>query len=195
MRYSKEHKAETRDRIIETAAPLFRRFGFEGVSINKLMKAVNLTHGGFYAHFESKDALIEELLTRDAGLVRMLSEREGATRESLNADALRILDDYLNAENLEQIIEGCPLATMPIDASRSTPRLQSAYGNRFQTLIKQLRRGLGTSRKDNETAIAVAVLAVGGIVFARASASNQEAVDVAQACSKQIARLLGEADG
>lgn len=192
MRYSKEHKSETRARIVATAAPLFRKFGFSAVSVDKLMNAANLTRGGFYAHFESKEALIEELLSRDAGLVRMLGEREGKTRQSLNADALRILSDYLDAENLEEIVKGCPLATMPVDASRSSHRLRSAYGNRFHMLIEQLRRGLGKSKKDEEKAIAVAVLAVGGVLFARASASNKEAVSIEKACYKQISRLLDD---
>ena len=194
MRYSKEHKAETRNQIIETAAPLFRRFGFDGVSVEKLMNAVNLTRGGFYAHFKSKEALIETILTRNAGLVRMLSDREGSSRESLNSDALQILSDYLKPENLEEIIEGCPLATMPIDATRASPRLRTAYGNRFGNLIRELTRGLGKRRKDEDKAIAVAVLAVGGIILARASSSPEEATKIENACSKTIAGMLDNPD-
>ncbi len=190
MRYSKQHKAETRSRIIETAAPLFRRFGFNAVSVEKLMNAVSLTRGGFYAHFESKEALIETILTRNAGLVRMLGEREGATREALNADARRILGDYLDPENLDEIIEGCPLATMPVDATRASPRLRSAYGNRFAALIEQLKRGLGRKRRDHDDAVAVAVLAVGGILFARATTSKADAARIENACNRMIARVL-----
>ena len=190
MRYSKEHKAETRNRIIETAAPLFRRFGFDGVSVEKLMNAANLTRGGFYAHFESKEALIETILTRNAGLVRMLGDRSGSSPESLNSDALQILSDYLKPENLDEIIEGCPLATMPVDATRASPRLRSAYGSRFKTLVTELKRGLGKRRKDEDQAIAVAVLAVGGILLARASSSDEEAAKIENACSKTIAGIL-----
>ncbi len=195
MRYSKEHKAETRSRIIDTAAPLFRRFGFGSVSVDKLMNAAKLTRGGFYAHFESKEDLIETILNRNAGLVRMMNERAGSTDESLNAEALTILSDYLSPENLEEIIEGCPLATMPIDATRASPRIRSAYGNRFGALVKELKRGLGKRRKDEDDAIAVAVLAVGGILFARASTSDVDAARIEKACAKMIASVLQENRG
>ena len=192
MRYSKEHKTQTRQRIIDTAAPLFRRFGFDGVSVDKLMNAANLTRGGFYAHFKSKEALIETILTRNAGLVRMLDDRPAQSRTDLNREALGILSDYLDPANLEEIIEGCPLATMPVDATRASPRLRKAYGNRFAALIGQLRRGLGKRRRDEDEAIALAVLAVGGILFARASSTDADAARVQQACSRVITRLMAE---
>ena len=190
MRYSKEHKAQTRNRIIETAAPLLRRVGIHAVSVDKLMNAANLTRGGFYAHFESKEALIETILTRNAGLVRMLSERQAENPEALNAEALRILSDYLAPEHLDEIIEGCPLATMPVDAARASPRIRTAYGKRFRALIQELMRGFSRSRKHEDQAIAAAVLAVGGVLFARASATAEDADRIQTACQKQIAKLL-----
>ena len=62
MRYSSNHKAETRQRIIGEASRRFRKDGIEGTGLVPLMKALGLTHGGFYAHFESKDALVQASL-------------------------------------------------------------------------------------------------------------------------------------
>ena len=62
MRYSSNHKAETRRRIIGEASRRFRKDGIEGTGLVPLMKALGLTHGGFYAHFESKDALVQASL-------------------------------------------------------------------------------------------------------------------------------------
>ncbi len=156
------------------------------------MNAADLTRGGFYAHFDSKETLIETILTRNAGLVRMLGERESNQDASLNAQALDILSDYLNPRNLEEIIEGCPLATMPIDATRASPRLRSAYGKRFAALIKALQRGFGKRRRDEDDAIAVAVLAVGGILFARATTSAEDGAKIENACRKMIKRVMGD---
>ena len=190
MRYSPEHKAETRARILDAAAPMFRKQGFDGVSVDKLMDQAGLTRGGFYAHFKSKDELIEAILKRNAGLVRMMDERDGSNGPELSREAYGILRDYLAPENLEEIIEGCPMATMPVDAARASTKIRKAYGSRFRRLIEQLQRGLGKRQEDEDTAIAVAVLAVGGILFARASATKNEAAKVEAACLKQIQQLM-----
>ncbi len=57
MPYSEDHKAKSKDRILKSATELFCRYGFEKVSISQIMKLAKLTHGAFYAHFESKEAL------------------------------------------------------------------------------------------------------------------------------------------
>lgn len=154
------------------------------------MNAARLTRGGFYAHFKSKEALIESILERDVGLVRMMKDRKSKKRASLNEEAHEILSGYLGTENLEEIIAGCPLATMPIDASRASENVRAAYSNRFALLINELKRGLGSRPKDQDDAIAVAVLAVGGVLFANASASEKEAKAIEGACLKRIKQIL-----
>jgi TetR/AcrR family transcriptional repressor of nem operon len=64
MRVSREKAAENRERIVETAARLFREEGFDGVGLDAIMSAAGLTHGGFYGHFGSKDDLAAEAVTR-----------------------------------------------------------------------------------------------------------------------------------
>src|SRR5260221_5568151 len=64
MRVSREKAAENRERIVETAARLFREHGFDGVGVDAIMKGAGLTHGGFYGHFASKDDLAAEAVTR-----------------------------------------------------------------------------------------------------------------------------------
>ncbi len=155
------------------------------------MNAANLTRGGFYAHFKSKEALIEAILSRNAGLVRMMGERPGGNSTSLNQEALTILGEYLNPKNREEIVAGCPLATMAIDASRASPSVRAAYGERFTALIKELKRGMGKRAEDEADATALAVLAVGGVLFANASASEKEAKAIERACLKKIEQMLG----
>src|SRR3954449_9138772 len=57
-------KEETRERILRAAARAIRKHGYEGVGVADVMKEAGLTHGGFYAHFESRDALLVEALER-----------------------------------------------------------------------------------------------------------------------------------
>jgi TetR/AcrR family transcriptional repressor of nem operon len=77
MRYSEDHKAQTRQRIIEEAARRFRRDGVSATSVQTLMKALDLTHGGFYAHFKSKDELVEEALLHSPLSVKDPPSRAG----------------------------------------------------------------------------------------------------------------------
>jgi AcrR family transcriptional regulator len=119
MRYSSNHKAETRQRIIGEAARRFRKHGIEGTGLVPLMKALGLTHGGFYAHFESKDALVQASLEAAA---EQTLERWQAAPAAVPADAVpapagdasvrAVIDDYLSSHHRDEPGEGCPLPTL-----------------------------------------------------------------------------------
>jgi AcrR family transcriptional regulator len=122
MRYSSNHKAETRQRIIGEAARRFRKHGIEGTGLVPLMKALGLTHGGFYAHFESKDALVQASLEAAAEqtLERWQAAPAAAPAEAVpelaapaGAEPVRaVIDDYLSTRHRDEPGEGCPLPTL-----------------------------------------------------------------------------------
>jgi TetR/AcrR family transcriptional regulator, transcriptional repressor for nem operon len=128
MRYSSNHKAETRQRIIGEAARRFRKHGIEGTGLVPLMKALGLTHGGFYAHFESKDALVQASLEAAAeqtlerwqapptavptavpAAVPAVPELAAAAGDE---PVRAFIDDYLSAHHRDEPGEGCPLPTL-----------------------------------------------------------------------------------
>src|SRR2546430_4873084 len=83
MRYSRQHKGETHNRLLKKAAEEFRRNGVQGTGIAPLMGQLGLTHGGFYAHFGSKNELIAEAtgpMFEDALSRRVLAAAESATK-------------------------------------------------------------------------------------------------------------------
>ncbi|GGM29833.1 TetR/AcrR family transcriptional regulator [Pseudomonas asuensis] len=108
MRYSEDHKAQTRQRIVEEAARRFRRDGVSATSVQTLMKALNLTHGGFYAHFSSKDELIEEALRYCA------TELDAVTPTGLSGDQpLAIfIHRYLSKTHRDEPAKGCVFPTI-----------------------------------------------------------------------------------
>jgi TetR/AcrR family transcriptional regulator, transcriptional repressor for nem operon len=126
MRYSSNHKAETRQRIIGEAARRFRKHGIEGTGLVPLMKALGLTHGGFYAHFESKDALVQASL--EAAAEQTLERWQAppiAVHAAVPAEPVpelaaaagdepvrAFIDDYLSAHHRDEPGEGCPLPTL-----------------------------------------------------------------------------------
>lgn len=108
MRYSEDHKAKTRQRIIDEASHLFRRDGVGATGLQPLMKALGLTHGGFYAHFKSKDELVDIALQHAAGQLKNSAE------ESLSSDTPlpTFIAHYLSTAHRANPGAGCPLPTM-----------------------------------------------------------------------------------
>ncbi|MCS0590305.1 TetR/AcrR family transcriptional regulator [Massilia norwichensis] len=107
MRYSQNHKAETRQRIIAEASRRFRRDGIEGTGLVPLMKALGMTHGGFYAHFPSKEALVEASL--DAAVAQADEQWQASPApEQLQA----LLASYLSTRHRDHPEAGCPLPTL-----------------------------------------------------------------------------------
>lgn len=117
MRYSSTHKAATRQRIIDEASQRLRKDGIEGTGLVPLMKALGLTHGGFYAHFDSKDALVQ------AALEQAACKSMDNWRAPADADRLRtLIDDYLSARHRDQPHQGCTLPTLAAELGvRGTP--------------------------------------------------------------------------
>jgi len=121
MRYSSNHKAETRRRIIGEASRRFRKDGIEGTGLVPLMKALGLTHGGFYAHFTSKDALVQASLeaAADDTLERWPDPQDGAQLRTF-------VDQYLSPQHRDGPEEGCPLSSLSAELGlRGTPSATS----------------------------------------------------------------------
>ena len=108
MRYSQDHKAQTHQRIIKEASARFRRDGIGATGLQPLMKALGLTHGGFYSHFKSKDDLVEKAL-------QMAGDELDAHCATLFAEDRPLeafIDSYLSQWHQTSPHEGCPLPTM-----------------------------------------------------------------------------------
>ena len=117
MRVSREKAAANRERILDAAAALFRAKGFAGIGVADIMKAADLTHGGFYGHFASKDDLVAQASRRTMG-------RAAANWERVVADApdgltRRCCDHYLTARHRDDPGRGCAFAALGNDAARS----------------------------------------------------------------------------
>src|SRR5579885_3634104 len=104
MKVSREQVQEHRDRILAAAARLFRERGFEGVSVAQVMQAAGLTHGAFYGHFDSKDALIREAVAYEPPA----APRKRAEPES----AAEYADSYLSTRHRDNLGTGCPIASL-----------------------------------------------------------------------------------
>ncbi len=162
MRVSRQQAAENRQRIVEAAARLFRERGFEGVGIDAVMKAAGLTHGGFYGHFASKDALIAEAVAQ--AMDASLSWQDGVTGVDELAAA------YLSPRHCADRAGGCAVAALGADYARQSKGLRQAVADGVRRQVDRiaglLRHGTSTGRR--RRAIATYAGMVGALTLARA---------------------------
>lgn len=172
MRYPEGHKASTRERIVATAARLFRVHGFAAVGIDRLMAAAGLTRGGFYNHFRSKAALLEAVLEGRHGLLEKLRARPDGTAEALREQALTILKAYVEPANRSEILQGCSLAALAAECRRAEPAVQAAYARVLRALVAELLRGQRATPADEAAALAVLTQCIGAVSLGGAVAAD-----------------------
>ena len=135
MRYDNEHKQKTRAKVLQAAARALRSEGPERVGVAAVMAEAGLTHGGFYAHFKSKDELIAAAIGQmfDESRERAIKEIEGRDpAEGLAA----YIDSYLSPEHRDARGRGCPIAALSSDLPRLPTATREAFASGVQRLVR-----------------------------------------------------------
>jgi len=178
-------KQETHERILDVAARAIRRHGYAGVGVADVMKEAGLTHGGFYAHFESRDALLVEALER-AG--RESAERVARALERRTAKGVSpfraLVETYLAEEHLVSVETGCPVAALASDMPRQSAAFQEASSSGVRHLVARVQSTLPHASRS--TASVVAGTLVGTLQLARAMGANAEARAILSAARKTL---------
>lgn len=159
MKVSREQMAENRRRILDVASRLFREKGFDAVSVSEVMKAVGLTHGGFYGHFSSKDDLVAETV----GYV-LSNDVSGGN------DLRAYLDLYLSPRHRDNAAEGCPTAGLAADIRHQAPAVRAAMTGGLRSQIERMTRALPDSDGTDKRRAAIGTWAamVGAVILSRA---------------------------
>jgi len=162
-------KEVTHERIVEAAARIIRRSGFNGVSVADIMKEAGLTHGGFYAHFASREALLAEAADHAGAQSVALSAQIAAT-VPLEQSLPSILHAYLSIEHLEDIENGCPFAALGSEMPRQAPEIRRAATRRIKEMVDVVARQLPDwgQPSAHEQALATVATMVGALLLARA---------------------------
>ncbi|WP_028619494.1 TetR/AcrR family transcriptional regulator [Pseudomonas canadensis] len=172
MRYSSDHKAQTHQRIIKEASARFRRDGICATGLQPLMKALNLTHGGFYAHFKSKDELVEKALQSAAAELDAYCEMLFSQERPLEA----FIDSYLSEWHLTSPDQGCPLPTMSSELGlrgQHSPTTDAVLKAR----LNQIEAALENPNADRQSLVMMSTL-VGALVLARSVKSTELATRI-----------------
>ena len=162
------------DRIVEAASRAIRRSGYAGTGVADIMKEAGLTHGGFYAHFESRDALLAEAVARAGRDSAALVERRAQNR-SKDTSALRaLIEGYLSEAHLSSAETGCVVSALVSEIPRQAPEVREASAERVQALIERVRQSLPPSVKPDAAGVITSTM-VGALQLARALGDEKQA--------------------
>ena len=173
MRYSKDHKLETHARIVKTASVRLREKGAHGVGVAGLMKEAGLTHGGFYAHFESREALLVEAfgyaMDRSIGHWRKVAEQVPPDQRLAT-----IVDSYLTPRHRDDPGHGCAVPALAADIARESPKTRKAFAAKVDLMIDMLADQISAESRADARKQAMATLATlaGTLVMARIAGSR-----------------------
>ena len=162
-------KEATHDRIVETAARAIRRSGYAGTSVADIMKEAGLTHGGFYAHFASREAMLAEAADHAGAEAVATSARIAASAPP--EQALRaLLRAYLSKEHVQSPELGCPVAALGSEMPRQASEVRQAATRRIKEMIDVVARQSPDWGQPgaHEHALVIAATMVGALVMARA---------------------------
>src|SRR5882672_2785072 len=200
MRYSKEHKQETHARIVKKASVRLREKGAHGIGVADLMKEAGLTHGGFYAHFDSREALVIEAfgyaMERGTERWRKLAEQTPPDKR-----LAMIVNSYLTPVHRDDPGHGCAIPTLGAEIARESSKTRKAFAAKLEQMIDMVAEQIPDVPRKAARKQGMAVLAtmIGTLVLSRIAgtggfsdevlASGREAVlGRAAAAKKAVAK-------
>lgn len=186
----RENTEKVRQRIIKEAATLFRRHGYDGVNIDQIMAAANLTRGGFYYHFKSKEALFAEVMRYNHGLLVWFAKLDAPDGPGRMSDIKAMLARYLEPSMLAEVGANCSLAALNGDASRLGPAVRDAFTDSVQELAKEIARGTVDGDPHRKDVLATLAMSIGGLMLARTVNDAHLAEDILRACQDSLDTLL-----
>ena len=162
-------KEATHDRIVGTAARAIRRSGYNGMGVADIMKEAGLTHGGFYAHFDSREGMLAEAADR-AGADALAALARAAAGAPPDKALEAILRAYLSKEHVESVETGCPVAALGSEMPRQAPKVRRAATRRIKEMIDLVARQSADWGQPgvHERALVTVATALGALVLARA---------------------------
>jgi TetR/AcrR family transcriptional repressor of nem operon len=192
MRYSEDHKERTRQKVLQAAARTIRAEGPDRVGVAAIMAEAGLTHGGFYAHFGSKEELIAEAIRQ------MFEEAGGLRRDAVAgkapAEGLRdYVKSYLSRAHRDGRGGGCPLAALATDLPRLPETARTVFGEGVERLtasLAELLEAIGRSDA-NEAAGALLSQMVGAVSLSRSVADPAQSDQILMSARTDILRRLG----
>lgn len=168
-RSASSRKEATHERIVEVASRAIRRSGYAGTGVADIMKEAGLTHGGFYAHFASRDALLAEAADR-AGADAVAASARIAASAPPGQGLQALIHAYLSPQHLAAIEAGCPVSALCSEMPRQAPQVRRAATQHIKAMIDLIARQSPDWGQPgvHEQAVTTLATLIGSLMLARA---------------------------
>ncbi|NQZ30199.1 MAG: TetR/AcrR family transcriptional regulator [Oceanospirillaceae bacterium] len=189
MPYTLEHKSQSRDRILTAAVDLFCRFGFDQISITRVMKQANMTHGAFYAHFKSKSELYALAIRHAAMQSLWVKEQHNISNIG---HFTTLIDAYLSLAHVNQLGAPCPLAFLVTDVAHCNDAVRESYQQTFQAMLTSMSEQLTALGLTHSYSLAQQILTrlVGTVSIARTLADKDLQQSLLENSRRDLHQLL-----
>jgi len=144
MRYTKDHKQATRQRILEAAGRRFKQEGIDGAGVAAVMSDAGLTNGAFYAHFASKEDLVANVLADQLHGQRQSLDAEPPNRAGLEA----FIRSYLSQQHRDQCADGCPSAALLDEIARRPAATRQVFTDELMSVIDDIASRLSATEAE-----------------------------------------------
>ena len=186
-RFVQSRKEASHERILQAATRAIRRSGYSGTGVADIMREAGLTHGGFYAHFDSREAMLAEAAARaGAETVNVL---DGFAAAVPAKDSYRtLLKTYLSRAHVLQAETGCPVAALGSEMPRQAPEVRSAATRGIKDMISLVARYAPDRDRPgaHRQALATTATMIGALILARAVDDEQLSAEVLDAALEQL---------
>lgn len=185
MGHSRAEKEQSHERILGAAARMIREAGPNGVSIADLMKSANLTHGGFYGHFRSRDALIHAAIERAIadGLESFSALPTGGDPDSVASIANR----YLSSRHRDDIAGGCAIAALATDVGRMDDReARELLGDHLEARVEHMAAAMGGGTLAQDAAVTAWCTMIGAMVLSRVFRGTKRGDQILQQAQRSV---------
>ncbi|MFA5121807.1 TetR/AcrR family transcriptional regulator [Zavarzinia sp.] len=191
MGYSQAQKQANHDRILDAAIDLLRRKGLEHTGIAEVMRAAGLTHGGFYSHFESREAMVEEALNR--AFAADEARLEKAVARSSRHQRAAMIEAYLSPQHRDDPVHGCAAAALAGDVARAEAPARHIFTEQLKRYRDRIAPLIPTERGKAEGHALFGVAAmIGALLLSRAVDDEELSESILAATRRHLMERMEE---
>jgi AcrR family transcriptional regulator len=188
MRYPPDQKAKARAALLRAGTRSMKVAGFNGIGVDGLAAAADVTSGAFYSNFTNKEAMLEAIVEAAVG-EPFVSDTESGSKAERRSKLKSFLAEYLSAYHVENPGDGCVMPTLSADVARAGVSTREAYERKIAALAGRVAEVLDGADRERR-AWSVVALMVGAVSISRAMSNPATQAEVIDAASETAARLI-----
>lgn len=184
MKYPRSHKEKIRDKLLYNASEQIRDVGLDNVSVKSVMGSENMTVGGFYTHFDSKEDLLIQAI-QNAFATTYIEFYDKINTRTNASWTKKVIERYLSNYHRDNVAISCPAATLMNDVSKASDEVRIVFESNLKKLIETFEPRVGKDK-----AIGLLAMLAGGLQLARSTSDDEYSNEILQACIRSATTFL-----